>query len=403
MTLKSDQNDSRRGIVMRWGELFLKGQNRGFFVKVFKRNVETVLKRCGADFCVSRRQGRLYVDVEPKREVVEGLRRVFGASSISPVWYARPDRDALRDMAVHLAVEKRPPGVRTFRITTRRVDKSFEINSTRMNTLIGESVRLATGLGVDLENPDFNIGVEIAGDRTFVFSEKIRGAGGLPTGVSGKGLLMLSGGIDSPVAGWLAQKRGLYLSAVHFHSFPYTSEASQKKVIELAHYLGWQQKNLELYMVPFAKVQERLKNRVQREMLVVLYRRSMMRIASALAQRLRAQCLVTGESLGQVASQTLQNMASIEKASTLSIIRPLITYDKSETIEIARNIGSFEVSVQPHDDACSVFVPRHPATRTEIENLQEEEEKADVTGLEKEVLDNSECIRPDFSDKGPGA
>jgi len=402
MTSGSDRADSRRGIVMRWGELFLKGQNRSFFVKVFRRNVGTVLKRCCEDFCVSRGQGRLYVDVEPGRQVVDSLRRVFGAASISPVWYVRPDVDAIRDMAVHLAVEKRPPGVRTFRITTRRVDKSFETNSTRMNTLIGESVRLATGLGVDLENPDFNIGIEIAGDRTFVFSEKISGAGGLPTGVSGKGLLMLSGGIDSPVAGWLAQKRGLYLSAVHFHSFPYTSEASQKKVLELAHYLGWHQKSLELYMVPFAKVQERLKKKVQPELLVVLYRRSMIRIASALAQRLRAQCLVTGESLGQVASQTLQNMASIEKASTLGIIRPLITYDKIETIELARNIGSYEVSVQPHDDACSVFVPRHPATRTEIEDLLEAEEKAAVTGMEKEVLDNAECIRPEFSGKDPG-
>jgi thiamine biosynthesis protein ThiI len=218
-------------------------------------------------------------------------------------------------------------------------------------------------MGVDLERPDLAIGVEVGRDWTFLWVDRIEGAGGLPVGTSGKALLLLSGGIDSPVAGHMMQKRGLELEAVYFHAFPYTGDGARDKVVSLARVLARRQAGLKLHVVQFAAIQEALKERSDPSYLVLLYRRAMVRIAERIAARGKIKALATGESLGQVASQTLTNLAAVEDAATLPILRPLIGFDKAETIELARRIGTFDISVLPHDDCCTLFVPRHPQTR----------------------------------------
>jgi thiamine biosynthesis protein ThiI len=262
-----------------------------------------------------------------------------------------------------LVTAARAAGAKTFKVRSRRSDKHFPFNSFDLNDVVGRAARVASGLAVDVHDPDVSVVVEIGPELSFVTAHHARGPGGLPVGVSGNVTLMLSGGIDSPVAGWLCQKRGCRLNAVYFHSFPYTGDGTRQKVIELARQLGQAQGGMRLSIVPFTEFQEAARSHMNPRFLVIVYRRAMARLAQRVAEAEDSGAIATGENLGQVASQTIPNLAAIEAAIETPLFRPVLTYDKNEIITLARRIGTYDTSVLPFDDCCSLFVPRHPATK----------------------------------------
>jgi len=383
-----------RGVVLRAGELFLKGKNRATFEQALVRRVREAL-RPFAGLEVWTGQGRIYVRGGEPAGLVEALADVFGASSLSPVVFVARDLEAIAATCAAMADEARARGARTFRITAKRADKRFDLSSPQINVAIGGRVQAATGLEVDLGDPDVEIGVEIGTTGDFVYDRVVPAAGGLPVGVSGSAVLLLSGGIDSPVAGHLAQKRGLSLSAVHFHSAPWTSAASKEKARRLAGRLARRQAGLDLHTVPFGRAQDRIREHVEPSYRVILYRRLMLRISEALARRLGAGALVTGDSLGQVASQTLENLACISAATEMLVLRPLVGLDKAEVIEMARRLGTYDVSILPHDDCCSLFVPKHPETRGRPGRAASLEEPLGLGELVADALAEAEVERLD--------
>ena len=381
------------GVVLRYGELFLKGKNRFVFENALEKNVRLSL-RGRDDVQVIRKHGRLFVTGGCDDDLLIRLGRVFGAASLSKVHFTQKSIDDITQAAVE-AARKRDPRVETFRIAARRSDKTFPMISSEIGRHVGSAVAVDTGLGVDLSEPDLSIGVEVGTEWTFVWSEEVPGAGGLPVGTAGGGLLLLSGGIDSPAAGHLMQRRGLELHGIYFHAFPYTGDGAKDKVVRLAEVLARRQKSFHLHVVPFTKVQETFRDSAEAKLLVVLYRRAMMRIASMTAEKHKLKCLITGESLGQVASQTIQNLSAIEDAARLPILRPLIGFDKADIISIAKQIETFDISILPHDDCCSLFVPRHPETHASLKYVLRSEShtewreplEAAVEGIETIVIE----------------
>ena len=372
-------------VLVRWGEIFLKGDNRGMFERALVDNARKAVARIeGAR--VERTHGRLLVwpGADGAGRVMRALERVFGISSVSPARVVDKDLGAIGPVAVELAraeaARHAPP---TFKVESRRADKRFPQNSMEISRAVGAAVVGALGLPVDVHRPAFTIGVEIGYEHAFVFAETAAGPGGLPVGVTGRVELLLSGGIDSPVAGWLMLKRGCTLGATYFHSFPYTGEKTQDKVARLAARLaGWQLRPLRLAVVPFTDAQKRLRDASgDGKLAVVLYRRMMMRVAERIARRAGARALVTGEALAQVASQTLDNLAVIGAATPMPLLRPCLGHDKQETIALARRIGTFETSIEPYDDCCSLFVPEHPETHARLEAVERIEATLDVAAL----------------------
>ncbi len=323
------------------------------------------------------------------------LERVFGLVSFSIAWQvpAAPDLEALGAAAVEAAraaiARDRPA---TFKIEARRSDKRFPLTSMVVAAKIGARVIEATGLPVDVHTPALRLGVEIGTNVGYIYAATRTAPGGLPVGPSGKALLLLSGGIDSPVAGWLAAKRGLILDGVYFHSPPYVGEKSRDKVLALGKQLARWQALRSITVVNFTDVQKKLRDAGPAEMAVVLYRRMMMRIADAIADRLGSTALVTGENLGQVASQTIENLTAIEAAARRVVLRPLVTYDKVETTALARRIGTYETSILPFDDCCSLFVPPHPETRAKVEVAEKAEAKLDIAAEIAAAVAGSERI-----------
>jgi len=367
-------------VVLRHGETFIKGANRREFERVLRNNIQRAIAPLGPSN-IRGGQGRFYVNVsgDGQLRALERLRRVFGISSVSPAIETMPDVDAIAASAVaalrELVSRQR---VRSFKVETKRSDKRFPYTSPEVSRDVGAAIVKALDLPVDLHTPQVMVGVEIGMRCTFVFVERVAGAGGLPVGSTGHVALLLSGGIDSPVAGWLAQKRGCSLRAIYFHAPPHTSQRAQDKVEQLARCLAPQQGGLQLHVVRFTAIQEQIRDHAPANMLVVLYRRTMMRIAELIAAAHGCPVLVTGESLGQVASQTLENMVCIQDATRLPILRPLLSYDKQETIRLARHIGTFDVSIEPYDDCCSLFVPKHPSTRVQPKRAQRAEARLDL-------------------------
>jgi thiamine biosynthesis protein ThiI len=373
-------------LLCRYGELFLKSGNRRRFQGTLVSNVQAAVAGLpGAR--VEAPHGRILVRVPTADadEAAARVERVFGLVSLSVAHAVPADVDAIGDAAVaatRAALERMPrapsAGPPSFRIDARRADKTFPIQSIELSRQIGSRVNVATGLPVDLHDADLHIGVEVTSRGAFVYAGKRAAPGGLPVGVSGRGLLLLSGGIDSPVAGWLAAKRGLALDAVYFHSPPFIGEKAKDKVLALARILAKWQVVRSVTVVGFTDIQKHLRDAGAAELSVVLYRRMMMRIADVVADRLDATALVTGENLGQVASQTVENLTAIEAATRRVVLRPLITYDKVETTDLARRIGTLETSILPFDDCCSLFVPRHPATRARVQDAEKIEALLDV-------------------------
>jgi thiamine biosynthesis protein ThiI len=383
-------------VLCRYGELFLKSGNRRAFERVLADNARAAL----ADLPrarVEQTHGRLLVRLpaDDAGEAADRLARVFGLVSLSVARQveAKPDLEAITALAVdeaRAAVARDRPA--TFKIEARRSDKRFARSSLEIDRHVGAAVQAATGLPVDVHAPALRLGIEVGTDVAHVFAGKKDAPGGLPVGASGRALLLLSGGIDSPVAGWLAAKRGLALDAVYFHSPPYVGEKSRDKVLALGRQLARWQALGSVTVVPFTAAQKRLRDAGPAELAVVLYRRMMMRIADAVADKLEAQALVTGENLGQVASQTIENLTAIEAAARRVVLRPLVTYDKVETTALARRIGTYDTSILPYEDCCSLFVPAHPATRARAQDAERVEESLDVAAEIAAAVAGSERI-----------
>ena len=383
---------ARSAILVRYAEIFLKGGNRRNFEERLAANLARALGPLGG-YRVERQHGRIVVLGPGGPEALRRIGTVFGVSSYSPATILPPDLDRLEACAVELGRAAKASGARSFRIEARRTDKAFSLTSPEINTKVGRRVQDETGFTVDLGSPEATIGIEVGVRRAFVYGETRAGPGGLPVGTGGKALLLLSGGIDSPVAGHLAQKRGLVLVACYFHSFPYTGDGAKEKVLDLARMLAPAQATIDVLVVPFTKIQERLRDGAPPRLLVIFYRRMMMRIATRLAEDAGAQALVTGENLGQVASQTIESLSCIERATLLPILRPLISFDKQETIAIARRIGTYETSIRPFDDCCSLFVPTHPEIRPKLAAVERAETRFDVEGWTEEAIAATERIR----------
>ena len=387
---------TKNAVLCRYSEIFLKGGNRGFFEHKLAANIRRATSRLGGR--VERLHGRILYWPPPGGEsrALAALQKVFGLVSLSAVRIVEKDIKLIGDAAVEevgIALEQQPGWRPRFKVDTRRSDKRFQPSSPLASAEVGGRIIDAHGLGVDLHTPELVVGVEIGFEHAFVYARVLPGPGGLPVGSSGEVDLLLSGGIDSPVAGWMAMKRGCHIAATYFHSFPYTGDKTKDKVARLASRIASWQGEVELRVVPFTDAQKALRDAGDPRLAVVLYRRMMMRVAERIARSRGALALVTGEALAQVASQTLENMTVIEEACGLPILRPLIAHDKQETITVARRIDTFELSIEPYEDCCSLFAPDHPATKARLADVLEAESKVDIAALVEACIAGVEIIR----------
>ncbi len=383
-----------RCLVCHYHEIGLKGNNRSYFEERLRENMRRALGDLPFQ-AVRRLSGRLVVEVPDDFPLEEGaarLRKVFGLSSVSPGWVASPELDELKTLVWQLIRDR---SFETFRITTRRADKRYPFTSQQVNEQVGAYVQQQSGRRVKLEDPDLNCGIELVGSSAFVYFDKLPAVGGLPVGASGKVVVLISGGIDSPVAAYRVMKRGCRAIFVHFHSFPHTTVEAQDKVRRLVSILSQYQYGADLFLVPFAEAQRQVVAFTPPETRVILYRRLMLRLAEAIARKRRALALVTGDSIGQVASQTLENLYTIGSVATLPVLRPLIGEDKEEIITQARRLGTFDTSVIQDVDCCSLFVPRHPETRSKPSVIARVESKLDVDGIVADALERTVIERID--------
>lgn len=374
--------------LIRYGEIGLKGKNRPQFERRLMENMRRALSKTGSSR-VERVYGRLVVesDAEPA-QVLDRLSKVFGIVGVSPALRLPLDMQAVSDGALQTlkdaaALVQLPPGAPlTFKVEARRSNKMFPLTSPEINGQIGGYLlENCPGLQVDVHKPIIKVNVEIREKNAFVYAADVPGVGGLPVGAGGKALLLLSGGIDSPVAGWMAMKRGIEIEAIHFYSFPFTGEKSLEKVRDLCRILANYTARIKLHVVHFTDIQKEIQKSCPEELRVTLMRRMMFRLSGRIAGRQGALALVTGESVGQVASQTLESMQVINHVINIPVLRPLVGMDKVEIITRAQAIGTFATSVLPYEDCCTLFLPKHPATRPRLEQAEQAEE-----ALEMEVL-----------------
>ncbi|MDU6310043.1 MAG: tRNA uracil 4-sulfurtransferase ThiI [Enterococcus faecalis] len=375
-------------IMVRYGELSTKGKNRKTFIMQLAQNV----KRALADFPAlkihaDRDRMHILLNGEDSEEVIPKLSKVFGIQTFSPSIRIEKEMPAIRAMVQEVVREVYTPG-KTFKITAKRSDHSFELDSNGLNQELGGAVIEAIPeIQVQMKKPDINLRIEIRKDAAYLSYETIRGAGGLPVGTSGRGMLMLSGGIDSPVAGYLAMKRGVEVEAVHFASPPYTSEQALQKAKDLAGKLVPYVGTIQFIEVPFTEIQEEIKRVVPQGYLMTITRRLMLRLTDAIREMRKGLVIINGESLGQVASQTLQSMVAINEVTSTPIIRPVVSMDKTEIIEIAEKIDTFELAIQPFEDCCTIFAPPQPKTRPRLDKAQDYEARLDLEGLMARALE----------------
>ena len=399
--------ETHQYVVIHYGEVSIKGKNRPIFLRRLVRNVQQAVGDLG-ETAVQMLSGRLLVAVPldvPWACLDERLRSVFGLANFARCMEAPHDLEAIKQTVSRVLHDRT---FDSFRITARRAFKELPFRSLELQQVLGAHVLATHQTRVDLDAPALTVYVDIVPRRALVYIEKIPGAGGLPSGMSGVLLSLLSGGIDSPVAAYRMMKRGCQVDFVHFHSYPFLDRTSQQKARQLARRLTRHQYTARLFLVPFGEIQQQIVGAAPAPYRVVLYRRYMLRIALALAQRTGAEALVTGESLGQVASQTLQNLRVIEAASTLPVLRPLIGMDKAEITQEAQGIGTYNTSIQPDQDCCTLFVPRHPATRTTLAEIEAAEQALDTSALVQMALDGVQTVELCFPDVGvsgapPGA
>lgn len=384
-------------VLVRYGELGLKGGNRPAFEAALQRNIASALARV-AEARVERSRGRMAVFPTRRVEsVARRLQEVFGISSISPAWGAPSEPEAIVRVA-RLVLEDALAGLPgegpvTFRVRTSRGDKRFPLTSMELDRFVAERILVdLPRIRVQLKDPELTLGIDVRSERTYVFASRLPGPGGLPVGTLGRAVCLISGGIDSPVAAWMAMKRGCEALFVTFHSPPYIGESARKKVVDLVRVLARWQPRSRLWVVPFAPVQLAVCDAGRERYRTVLYRRMMQRIATRFAHQQRAVCLVTGESLGQVASQTAENLRCIAAVTDLPVLRPLIAFDKHETIALARRIGTFELSARREPDCCTLFMPDRPVLRGRLEECEEAEARIDVERLVAEAAAAAEVL-----------
>jgi tRNA uracil 4-sulfurtransferase len=385
------RDELAHGVVVHYHEIGLKGRNRGFFEKRLVDNLRNTLKPF-ADARVEVLNGRLLVATHeaPPEELLERVARTYGVAFLAPCAIVRSDVDEMTAAALALLATRT---FRTFAIAAKRSTKEFALTSREINIALGAAVQAATGAGVDLGAPEATVHLEVVGRRTLLYVERREGPGGLPVGSSGKVVALLSGGIDSPVATHRIMKRGAKAVLCHFHSAPFTDRSSVRKASEIAGMVADRQGPTTLYLVPLGNAQQQIVLVAPPPLRVVLYRRLMMRIASEVARLEGAKALVTGDSLGQVASQTLENIACIDDAVRMPILRPLIGTDKQEIVTDAIRLGTYETSILPFEDCCSLFVPKSPATRASIESCHAAEASLDVDALVASCIEGAEIER----------
>lgn len=380
-------------IICHYHEIGLKGKNRRFFEEKLVENIKRTLPKGSFDF-VKRISGRIIVKLNKKgikkeKEIKKDIKNVLGIVYFAFAVSCEQNIPAIKEKAFEVLKEKR---AKTFKIFTKRSKKDFKFTSQQINEKVGEFIVKNLKKKVNLDKPGTTCFIEIVEKYTFLYTAKIKGYGGLPVGVSAKAVVLLSGGIDSPVASFLAMKRGIQVIFVHFHSHPHTDKASIEKAKRLVKLLNKFQFRSKLYLIPFVQLQKQILLKTPSPLRVILYRRFMVAIAQKIAQREKALALITGDSVGQVASQTLENIKVISRATTLPILRPLVCQDKEEIITLAKNIGTFDISILPHQDCCAIFLPRHPETKAKLREVKLAEKKLDGKKLIDSAIKNLEVL-----------
>ena len=376
-------------LLVRYGEIFLKGLNRPYFIRALIRKIRYAVRGLGAE--VNVHDGRIFVrGFSDLDECIERVTKVFGVYSVSPALeMPKEDFDAICDQAIEMTKDLKG----TFKVMARRSDKRYFMNSPAINEEVGYRILQANpNLKVDVHNPDYPVNIEIR-DMAYLYVREIMAVGGMPVGTNGSATLLLSGGIDSPVAGWMIAKRGVQINAVHFHSYPYTSDRAKEKVLDLARKLSFSCCGIKVFVVPFTEIQMAIHEKCPEEYTTLIMRRFMMRIAERIARQEGCEALITGESIGQVASQTMRALGTTDAVVDMPVFRPLIGFDKSEIIDTARKIGTLEISNLPYEDCCTVFTPRHPATKPKTEKILEGEARLESEEMIQRALDGTEMIR----------
>ncbi len=369
-------------IMIKYGELTTKKDNRSFFINTLSNNIETALS--GLNFVIKKDYYRMFIEVDDTEEAIKRLKNVFGIHEID-ICYFTEEKEviAINEIAVSLVNEGD-----TFKVETNRSDKSFPIRSMDLSKQVGAFVlKNVSNVKVDVKKPATLVNIEIRNEGVYIYKNGTLGKGGYPTGTLGKALLMLSGGIDSVVAGYLTMKRGVKLDFIYFESIPHTSLEARDKVINLAKVLKKYGNTGKLYVINFTKIQEAIYTNCDKDYMITIMRRQMYKIGEKLAKRVKANAIVNGESIGQVASQTLTSMKVVNDVTSYPIIRPLAAFDKLEIMSLARKIGSYEISILPYEDCCTIFVPTHPVINPSLEHARVEEEKLDSNLIEKALED----------------
>lgn len=375
-------------ILIKYGELTTKKANRNYFIKTLDNNIKKILK--DEDIEITKDRVRMYITVNSNIErVVEKLKKVFGIHGIVVCTKTNNNVDDIKSTIKDLLKDKQ---FKTFKVNAKRADKKYPIHSMEMNNIIGGFVLNNFDVKVDVHNPDITINIEIRLEGTFIYTDETKGAGGYPVGIQGNGLLMLSGGIDSPVAGYLALKRGVNIECLYFESPPHTSENAKNKVVKLASILNEYSSNVKVHVIKFTKIQEEIYKNVADSYIITIMRRMMYRIATEYCKRNNFKIIINGESIGQVASQTLDSMVVINNVTNMPVIRPVACFDKLEIIDIAKKIGTYETSILPYEDCCTIFLPKHPVINPNLEKCLYYEHSFDYEKLIDEAIENVEII-----------
>ncbi len=387
-----------KAFLIKYGEIGIKGKNRHLFEDALVRQIKYALKPVDGEFQISKEQGRIYIEALTDYdydETVESLQHVFGIVGICPVVLTEEEGfDKLAADVVSYVDKRYPDKHKTFKVNTRRARKSYPIPSMEVNAALGERILEAfPEMTVDVHNPDILLNIEIRA-KIIIYSEVIPGPGGMPVGTNGKGMLLLSGGIDSPVAGYMIAKRGVKIDAVYFHAPPYTSERAKQKVVDLARIVAKYTGPIYLKVVNFTDIQMYIYEKCPHDELTIIMRRYMMRIAEHFARETESLGLITGESIGQVASQTMQSLASTDEVCTMPVYRPLIGFDKQEIVELSKKIGTFETSILPYEDCCTIFVAKHPVTKPSLKVIRcsETHLKEQIEEMVKTAIETTETI-----------
>lgn len=386
--------------LIKYGEIAIKGKNRHLFEDALVRQIRHALKKCDGEFSVYKEQGRIYVDCEGMydyEETVGHLQHVFGIVGICPVMQVEDHGiEELSDSVIEFLTNVYDIDAQTFKVNTRRANKQYPIESMEVNAILGGRILDAfPNMKVDVHHPEILIHVELReSGKIFIYSKIIPGPGGMPVGTNGKAMLLLSGGIDSPVAGYMICKRGVKLDATYFHAPPYTSERAKQKVIDLAKKLTPYAGPINLHIVNFTDIQLYIYDKCPHDELTIIMRRYMMRIAEHFANETKSLALVTGESIGQVASQTMQSLAATNEVCSMPVFRPLIGFDKQEIIDVAEKIDTYETSILPFEDCCTIFVAKHPVTKPNLHIIQASEKKLSekIDELVKTAIETTETV-----------